>query len=103
MDANIEDPLATDKIASLVGISRRQLERLFRQHLGAMPAKHYLHLCLARARVQLQRTDQSVVQISFACGFASAAHFSNAYRDRFGMTPREDRRNYLDREDASAR
>jgi transcriptional regulator GlxA family with amidase domain len=97
MEANIEEPLATDEIAALAGISRRQLERLFRQYLNAMPAKYYLNLRLSKARTQLQRSSQSVVQISLACGFASAAHFSNAYRERFGVTPREDRRNWIER------
>jgi AraC family transcriptional regulator, L-arginine-responsive activator len=96
MEANSEEPLATDEIAALVGISRRQLERLFRQYLGSMPAKYYLNLRLSKARTQLQRTSQSVVQISLACGFSSAAHFSNAYRERFGVTPREDRRNWIE-------
>ncbi len=97
MEANIEEPLATDEIAALSGISRRQLERLFKQYLGAMPAKYYLNLRLVKARTQLQRSSQSVVQISLACGFASAAHFSNAYREKFGVTPREGRRNWIER------
>jgi AraC family transcriptional regulator, L-arginine-responsive activator len=102
MEANIEDPLTTDEIAGLVGVSRRQLERLFRQYLGAMPSKYYLGLRLAKARSQLQRTSKSVVQISLACGFSSAAHFSNAYRERFGVTPREDRRNWIERQHGGA-
>jgi len=77
-----------------VGLSRRQLERLFRQYLDAMPSKYYLGLRLMKARTQLQRTSKSVLQIGLACGFSSAAHFSNVYRDRFGVTPREERRNY---------
>jgi transcriptional regulator GlxA family with amidase domain len=97
MEANSEEPLASDEIAALVGISRRHLERLFKQYLGAMPAKYYLNLRLTKARTQLQRSSQSVVQISLACGFASAAHFSNAYRERFGVTPREERRNWIER------
>lgn len=95
MEANIEDPLTTDDIAGLVGVSRRQLERLFRQYLGAMPSKYYLGLRLSKARMQLQRTSKSIVQVSLACGFSSAAHFSNAYRERFGVTPREERRNWI--------
>ncbi|WP_322102035.1 GlxA family transcriptional regulator [Paraburkholderia sp. J41] len=102
MEANIEDPLTSDEIAALAGVSRRQLERLFRQYLNAMPAKYYLGLRLAKARSLLQRTSQSVVQISLACGFASAAHFSNAYRERFGVTPREDRRNWIERQQPDA-
>ncbi len=95
MESNIEEPLTTDDIAQLVGLSRRQLERLFRQYLDAMPSKYYLGLRLLKARTQLQRTSKSVLQIGLACGFSSAAHFSNVYRDRFGVTPREERRNYI--------
>jgi transcriptional regulator GlxA family with amidase domain len=95
MEANVEDPLTTDEIANLVGVSRRQLERLFKQYLGAMPSKYYLGLRLTKARMQLQRTSKSIVQVSLACGFSSAAHFSNAYRERFGVTPREERRNWI--------
>ncbi|WP_186074406.1 GlxA family transcriptional regulator [Burkholderia gladioli] len=102
MEANVEDPLTTDEIASLVGVSRRQLERLFRQYLGAMPSKYYLNLRLLKARTQLQRTSKSVVQVSLACGFSSAAHFSNAYRERFGVTPREDRRAWLEKQHGGA-
>lgn len=95
MEANIEDPLTTDEIAGLVGISRRQLERLFRQYLTAMPSKYYLGLRLTKAQMQLRRTSKSIVQVSLACGFSSAAHFSNAYRELFGVTPREERRNWI--------
>ncbi|GAB2878321.1 GlxA family transcriptional regulator [Paraburkholderia jirisanensis] len=102
MEANIEDPLTTDEIATLVGVSRRQLERLFRQYLDAMPSKYYLGLRLAKARTQLQRSSKSVVQISLACGFSSAAHFSNAYRERFNVTPREERRLWLARQHGGA-
>lgn len=98
MESNIEEPLTTDDIAQLVGVSRRQLERIFRQHLDAMPSKYYLGLRLTKARTQLQRSSKSVLQIGLACGFTSAAHFSNVYRDFFGVTPREDRRNYLNRD-----
>ncbi|GGP25145.1 GlxA family transcriptional regulator [Silvimonas amylolytica] len=94
MESNIEEPLTTDDIAQLVGVSRRQLERIFRQYLDAMPSRYYLALRLEKARAQLQRSSKSVLQIGLACGFASAAHFSNVYRDHFGVTPREDRRIY---------
>ena len=98
MEQHMEEPLAPDRLAQEIGVTRRQLERLFRQYLGSMPSKYYLGLRLSKARTQLQRTSKSVVQISLACGFSSAAHFSNAYRERFGVTPREDRRNWIDKQ-----
>ena len=91
MEANLGEPLATEDIAQLVGVSRRQLERLFKQHLDALPSRYYAELRLARARRMLQQTSQSILQIGLSCGFASGSHFSNAYRARFGHTPREER------------
>ncbi|MFZ2990617.1 GlxA family transcriptional regulator [Ideonella sp.] len=91
MEANLAEPLATEDIAQLVGVSRRQLERLFKQHLGELPSRWYLALRLARARRLLQQTSQSILQAGLACGFASGPHFSRAYRAQFGHTPREER------------
>ena len=91
MEANLGEPLPTEDIARLVGVSRRQLERLFKQHLEELPSRYYADLRLARARRLLQQTSQSILQIGLACGFSSGSHFSNAYRLRFGRTPREER------------
>jgi len=91
MEANLAEPLPTEEIARLAGVSRRQLERLFRQHLDALPARWYLGLRLAQARRLLRETCQSVLQVGLACGFASGPHFSNAYRAHFGHTPRDER------------
>lgn len=91
MEANLGEPLPTEEIAQLVGVSRRQLERLFKQHLDELPSRYYAELRLARARRLLQQTSQSILQIGLSCGFASGSHFSNAYRARFERTPREER------------
>ncbi len=91
MQANLAEPLPTDDVARLVSLSRRQLERLFKQHLDALPSRHYLELRLNRSRELLQRTGQSILQVGLACGFSSGPHFSNAYKAAFGCTPREER------------
>lgn len=91
MQANLAEPLPTDDVARLVSLSRRQLERLFKQHLDALPSRHYLELRLMRSRELLQRTGQSILQVGLACGFSSGPHFSNAYKAAFGCTPREER------------
>ncbi|MES2149242.1 MAG: helix-turn-helix domain-containing protein [Pseudomonadota bacterium] len=91
MEANIEEPLSTDDIAQLVGLSRRQLERLFKQYLGSLPSRYYLELRLQRARQLLQSTNNSIVQVGLMCGFSSGSHFSTAFGALFGNTPREER------------
>lgn len=95
MEANIEEPLSTDDIAALVGLSRRQLERLFKQYLGSLPSRYYLELRLQRARQLLLDTHYSIVQVGLMCGFSSGSHFSTAFGALFGNTPREERQRKL--------
>jgi transcriptional regulator GlxA family with amidase domain len=95
MEANIEEPLSTDEIAQLAGVSRRQLERLFKQYLGSLPSRYYLELRLKRARQLLRDTNHSIVQVGLMCGFSSGSHFSTAFGAQFGKTPREERQRKL--------
>lgn len=91
MEAHIEEPLTTDEIAQQVCVSRRQLERIFKQYLNQVPSQYYLELRLNRARKLLQQSSKSIIQIGLSCGFSSGPHFSSAYRNFFGVTPRDDR------------
>lgn len=91
MEANIGEPLSTQDIATLIGVSRRQLERLFKQHLDTLPSRWYLEKRLDHARRLLQQTSRSILQIGLSSGFSSGAHFSNAYRACYGRTPRDER------------
>lgn len=91
MEANIEEPLTTHELAEHLGISRRQLERLFKKYLQAVPGRYYLDLRLQEARRLLRDSDLPAGEIAMKTGFSSPAHFSTAYRNHFGVTPREER------------
>lgn len=91
MEAALEVPLPRTALARSAGVSVRQLERLFRTHLGRSIGAHYLSLRLEHARRLLRQTSLSVLETALACGFASAAHFSRSYRARFGVAPRMER------------
>ena len=91
MDANIEEPIALEELASLLNISRRQLERLFKKNLDCSPSRYYLRLRLGRARQLLKQTSLTVIEIASICGFVSMPHFSKCYRTHLGVTPKEER------------
>ena len=99
MGRHIERPAATPEIARHAGVSLRQLERLFAEHLGTTARHYYLALRLDHARNLLQQTDMSVLEVGLACGFGSSASLSRAYRRRFGAPPSRDRQ-WLGREPA---
>jgi transcriptional regulator GlxA family with amidase domain len=91
MEEALEAPLSRTALAALAGVSVRQLERLFTEQLGSSIGRHYLALRLDHARRLLRQTSLSVIETSLACGFSNAAHFSRAYRARFGSPPRIER------------
>jgi transcriptional regulator GlxA family with amidase domain len=92
MERNLERPVDNAALAQASGVSARQLERLFRAHLGTTPGHYYLGLRLERARQLLRQTDLPVVDVAVAAGFSSASTLSRAYRAQFGRAPRSDRR-----------
>lgn len=91
MEANIETPLPRTRLADLAGVSLRQLERIFQNELGRGVHEHYLALRLSRSRQLLRETSLTILEVSLATGFASASHFSRAFRRTFASTPREAR------------
>ncbi len=91
MEANIEDPISPALLARDVGMSTRQLERLFRRYLNRSPKRYYMDLRLGKARNLLMQTDMSVINVALACGFASPSHFSKCYRAQYETTPYRER------------
>ncbi|MBS9715834.1 GlxA family transcriptional regulator [Pseudohalocynthiibacter aestuariivivens] len=87
MADSIEDPVSPSVIADEVGISTRQLERLFGRYLNCSPAKYFLDMRLHKAQNLLLQTEQSVTEISLSCGFKTQAHFARVFRAQFGNTP----------------
>ena len=90
MQNNLEDPLPPPEIARVVGLSSRQLERLFAKYLGTSPKKYYLGLRLEKARNLLAQTDMTLMEICVLCGFREPSHFSKTYRKAFGVPPSRD-------------
>jgi transcriptional regulator GlxA family with amidase domain len=91
MEANIEDPVSPAELAKQVGLSTRQLERLFRRYLNRSPKRYYMELRLGKARNLLMQTDMSVINVALACGFTSPSHFSKCYRAHYETTPYRER------------
>ncbi|NQW00545.1 MAG: GlxA family transcriptional regulator [Rhodospirillales bacterium] len=91
MEENLEEPMTCSGLAKQVGLSTRQLERLFQKYMHNAPTRYYLELRLSRARFLLRQTSLPVLSIALAAGFVSASHFSKCYREFYGRTPSEER------------
>lgn len=87
MEENIAAPQALRKRLSRGKLSRRQVQRLFRNKLGVSPYQYYRKLRLDRAKDLLGSTDMTVLEIAIACGFSSSSQFSKCFRDEFSCRP----------------
>ena len=91
MREHIQPVLSCEQISDRVGLSTRQLERLFRQHLNSSPTNYYMSLRLDLARQQLKSTRLPIQTVAKKAGFTSTSYFSRCYKKQFGLTPREAR------------
>ena len=91
MEKNIEEPLLISELAEHIGISDRELERLFKRHLQQTPKAFYRQLRLEKARWMLQQTKGSVTAVATACGFVSLSHFTRCYQQQFAKSPSRER------------
>ncbi|WP_035713513.1 GlxA family transcriptional regulator [Azorhizobium doebereinerae] len=91
METRLEEPASREDLARSAGISVRQLERLFADHVGESVGAHYLAVRLDRARSLLRQTALPVAEVAMACGFVSTSHFSRAYKARFSQPPSTER------------
>lgn len=92
VDANLaQSDLSAEDIARQMGCSRRYLHRAFEGE-GTTLERFIWDRRLERSKDALTAPGNGVVSISeiaFACGFNSSAHFSRAFRSRYGLSPRD--------------
>lgn len=89
------EPLTPESVALAHRVSVRYLHKAFSAHQTTF-GRNLMEVRLLEAQRLLSqppaqglRRMPQIAQIAYACGFATAAHFSARYRDRFGITPRE--------------
>jgi AraC family transcriptional regulator, carnitine catabolism transcriptional activator len=91
MHASVATPMSCEDLAAAVSLSRRQLERKFKQFTAISPLRYYVSLRLSMAHKLLQQTELSVSQVAAATGFDSFEHFARVYKIKFGCPPSGDR------------
>ncbi|MGE0008616.1 MAG: GlxA family transcriptional regulator [Parvibaculaceae bacterium] len=87
MEQHMAEPIPIGSIAAQVGISERQLERVFLAFADRSPANYYRLIRLRYGNWLLGNTDASITQIALSCGFSDSAHFTRCFRKEFGRTP----------------
>lgn len=86
---NLGDKITLKEIAAAANISEREANRIFQKIIQQTPFAYLLHCRLSRAKELLSRSDLSITEISYLCGFTDSAYLGKQFRKAYGMTPRE--------------
>lgn len=81
-------------VLAVVAVSRRSLERRFREVLRRGVGEEIRRVRIERARDLLSKTDISVAQVASSSGFSEPKHLSTAFRRECGLTPTEYRNSF---------
>lgn len=93
IDEHLDEEINIDRLAKLASLSQFYYQRLFRR-LVKKPVAEYVKLRrMAKATEALTQKDQRILNVALDLGFSSHEHFTRTFKDTFGMTPEEYRKN----------
>ena len=94
MRLHLSEDISILMLAKVLGISRSSLHEQFSRRMGISPQQYLTNLRLEAAHRALRESESSIQEIIAACGLRDKNHFYNLYRQRFGMTPGEYRKQF---------
>ena len=96
MSAHLEDQsLDIPKIAFALNVSRSALFEKTKSILDTTPAEILRSLRFEKARSLIRAGEHTFTEIAYRCGFSDVHYFSSSFKQRFGMTPGEYKRNVV--------
>ena len=94
--AKIEDELTLSDMAECVGLSAAHFSEMFRRSTGETPHQFVLRCRTERAKEILLKAELRVLDVAVACGFKTQQHFARIFRQMYGASPTEYRREFLE-------
>lgn len=87
MESHLARPLTMEALSRQAGVSRRNLEYLFKKHLDQGPYQQLIWMRLHLAKRLLRHSQKNMTDIAEACGFTNAREFSVRFKEKTGQTP----------------
>lgn len=87
--AHIHEPLDRETLAAVAGFSIPHFHRVFTAQVGESAASYIRRLRLERAGRKLRMGAVDITEVALAAGYDSHAAFSKAFKQHFGLSPRE--------------
>lgn len=91
---NYSEKITLMEIATSASISTRKANRVFQEIIRQTPFEYLIHYRLNQARKLLEKSDFSITDISYRCGFTDSTYMGKQFRKVYGQTPMQYRRKY---------
>jgi AraC family transcriptional regulator of arabinose operon len=89
LDQQYRDPPSIEQLADEVGLSASRLAHLFREETGVSIQSYIRERRLMMAGMLLVQTHERISQIAYSVGFGDVSNFNHAFKQRFGVSPRQ--------------
>jgi len=89
LERRFMEPLNLQQAAKELGVSERQLRRIFHRHYGVSPVDYLMRTRVNRATELMNSSDMTLAEIAFACGFTDANYLSRQVKKATGLPPTE--------------
>lgn len=94
IDANYAKNITLDSLAEITHINKFYLAHSFTECIGQSPINYLTDRRLEACKELLTSSNLSVAQVASSVGFSSQSYFSQIFRKKTGMTPRQYRHRY---------
>lgn len=94
IQSHVNEPIGVDDVADGIGVSRRLLERRFRERLDQAPAAFIRRARIDLAKRQLLQTQDNLAQVARDAGFSHPNRMINLFQKEVGISPAAFRRRF---------
>ena len=89
IEQNFQNNISIEDIATVCGINRSYLGKIFRNSIGRSPQEFLMNYRMVKATELLKLTSLSIADVGSAVGYENQLHFSRAFKNIYGVSPRE--------------
>lgn len=88
IEQNFQNEISVEDIASFCGLNRSYFGKIFRDTIGKSPQEFLMSYRMVKAAELLKLTGLSIADIGNAVGYPNQLHFSRAFKNIYGLSPR---------------
>lgn len=89
IEQNFQNDISVEDIAASCGLNRSYFGKIFHENMGKTPQEFLISYRMTKAAELLKLTDLSVGDIGNAVGYPNQLHFSRAFKNVYGVSPRQ--------------